>query len=469
MLLSTWLFVPVTALAGIALAAWMRRKRPEDASNRTPGTVLSSILSLATFTVALCYVYVIWIAPQFTYLGYRYAGPPFWEVFACAAIAVLPAAVLLARRSWPPETMIVAGLVLLAVVPSAVIPVLAGSVPTATIISFTVATHGALLLAVIVSRGTRYFEPVPAMVRECRTLIAVVLMALVLVSAAYLVSRSSPGQLVATFRDIYAARAELRTELQGGSGWLVRINGLLANVGATAAITLGMLRRSRLLLAAGLAMALLVFAASGFRSVLSNVVITMLLVLLLRGGWQPGAHVLWIPAVAVFAAPLIDQLLGGGMRITSFAVRRLIATPGLISGLHQDFYSDNPKTLLGHSVLAPLTPAVYDLPPPNKVGAVYFGDASLSANTGMFTDAFSAFGLWGVLAIGLPLGLYLGLVRVAVQQGRMAEVLLYAFTPVIVTTLANSGFIVAFAGHGVLLMPLVAMLLRDPDRDVSNT
>jgi hypothetical protein len=162
------------------------------------------------------------------------------------------------------------------------------------------------------------------------------------------------------------------------------------------------------MLAGGLALELLVYSTTGYKSaVLSFLLVVPLLVLLARR--FRGAFGVSLPAagaILVLGSVAWDQI--SGTILASFLfIHRAIALPGQLVADYYDFFSNHRQFELTQSIFAFLGPTPFDLPPPRLIGAVYFNAPSEDANANLWADAFANFGLVGVIAFTITLGLVL--------------------------------------------------------------
>ena len=164
----------------------------------------------------------------------------------------------------------------------------------------------------------------------------------------------------------------------------------------------------------------------------------------------------WGTAGLVLVSSLLQLWLNSGMLFSVF-VRRLIATPGLLTGYYLDFFSQNPKALLGHSILRSVVDYAYQYPPAIQIGFTYFGDPSISANANLWADAFANFGFAGIFGFTFLLGLVMWLFD-SVAQGRSQRLtsLLFGMPAFFLT---NTALLTSLLTHGIGLVLLIVYLI----------
>jgi hypothetical protein len=138
---------------------------------------------------------------------------------------------------------------------------------------------------------------------------------------------------------------------------------------------------------------------------------------------------------------------------SSIFVRRLILTPGLLSGYYVDFFSDNPKAMFGHSVLSGFVDYPYLASPAQLISTTYFGVGEGRSNANFWTDGFANLGLPGVVLATMLLGSVLWMYdSIAIDLDRRVSTLLLAMPSM---ALVNSALFTVLLTHGMF----VAMLL----------
>jgi hypothetical protein len=155
----------------------------------------------------------------------------------------------------------------------------------------------------------------------------------------------------------------------------------------------------------------------------------------------------------------VENLVEEGSIIGSLFIRRLVITPGLLTGLYFEYFSDNPVFLWSHSILSSFVEQPYSLPPAFLIGFEYFGSDVTSANANLWADGFANAGLGGPLVVSLLAGLFF---RFAdwVAVGRSTLGFLAWLAPSF--ALVNSAFLTSVLTHG--LLATVVLVLTIPRR-----
>ena len=145
--------------------------------------------------------------------------------------------------------------------------------------------------------------------------------------------------------------------------------------------------------------------------------------------------------------------------IPSIFVRRLFFVPGELHLWYHDFFSSpgHPFVALSNSVLSGAASYPYDQQVPLLIGWSYTG-AEVGANAGWMADAYAQFGMPGMAAFALLLGLVLRLVD-GVSAGLPNR---FATTVIVVPTMAlvNSALLTVMLTHGFGLALLLLWVMN---------
>ena len=196
-----------------------------------------------------------------------------------------------------------------------------------------------------------------------RLLIALGLLSSLYIAASFGV-HSLPG-----LAEVYTTRAQFNTEQAGavGGGYIVPwaanvINPLLMALGAT--------RRRADLVLLGLIGQLLIYADTGYKSVLFSVALVPLIYLAVSRASRSFGLVATLATPAVMVGAIIASSLTGHWSLALGT--RVFATPGQVGWYYYDYFSAHSHYHLSHSFLSWLGPSAYDVDPPQLIGAVYF-------------------------------------------------------------------------------------------------
>lgn len=161
----------------------------------------------------------------------------------------------------------------------------------------------------------------------------------------------------------------------------------------------------------------------------------------------------------VICASLFDlwRDLPGHAFFSNILVRRNFHTPGLLTAYYYDFFSDNPKAWLGHSILRSVVQYPYAVNPPDLIGMNYFRFAHVSANANFWSDGFANFGMPGMVLASLLLSLVLYCFDSFATRIELRQATLLLIAPAMCLT--DSGLLVTMCSHGLSLSLLLVFLM----------
>jgi hypothetical protein len=438
---------------------------PSAAPGAMPiGILLLALLPLATLFVAgaaraavlaaaLLYVaafdaiYISEISPTYAYSGMADAGPAPGALLVAAAIAALPAAWLPLEAKRPSVPLLWA-LYLIGYVPGIVLPLMLNG-DLETVLPWQLALMAAMALAALMVR----LPPVPiALPSLSLPAFTAVLVGLSVLSSLYIAAtfgiRSPPS-----LADVYVTRDQF-SSVESTSFFGGYIVPWAAHVIQPMLFALGLARRRIGLVLLALGGMVLIYADTGFRTVLFSVVIVPLAYLAITHARR------WFGLLAAAATPVIvlaavaapvasTELLG----LTS----RTFATPAQINWYYFDYFSDHQKYQLSHSFLGWLYDSPYSTGPPDLIGPLYFAPNSPHANASLWGDAFANFGFAGVAAFSVIFGVAL-LVADGLGRGRDLRVA-GPMLAIMGLTLSNSALFTTILTQGLALAFLLVAVM----------
>lgn len=171
---------------------------------------------------------------------------------------------------------------------------------------------------------------------------------------------------------------------------------------------------------------------------------------------------------------LITALLGLNVTIVTCLVMYKYFNEGLLASLflrrtmfvpmknyyyYLDFFSENEKTHLAHSIFGSFLIPNYDMPTPNLIGAIYYNNPDTWVNAGYLADAYANFGVMGILIFAIVLGLllkvfdYLAL-NIGIEMVTVASFMAFfsLLSGALLTTMLTGG----------ILISLLLLLLYNP-------
>lgn len=257
--------------------------------------------------------------------------------------------------------------------------------------------------------------------------------------------------------EIYEVRNEYYDMISGS--FLAYLIMIQVKVLAPLCVIWGLYKRTFLLIAWGICSQLFIFMNAGIKTVLFSTLFIVGLYFALRISRRKLFLCMGLALMGVIGgARIADKTLDEqGIYFSSIFVRRLILTPGLLSGYYFDFYSDNPKAFYGHSVLKGFVDYPYDVAPPRIIATAYFNTEEMSCNANFWSDGYANLGLPGVILATVTLGGILWLFdSLAIDVDQRVATLVLAMPSM---ALVNSALSTVLLTHGLLFAMAIMHLL----------
>ena len=419
--------------------------------------LLVTVLVALTYVAVLHYSYQFIISPVFGYAGYEYRSPEpvLYAVAVTASVLVVVAAPRWITRPSEFMTWIICAV---AVIPSIIIPQISPALSSEQSIKLGLVVAATFSSVLIANRraATSVFSP---KMRISETSLWLLIIACTTIVYGYLAATVGLSFSALSLLDVYDVRADYKSELATGGGLIAGyLLPLQANVINPMVAVRGIYAGQRWLLAVAAISQYVLYATTGLKTIMFSVPFLILAALLFRGRRRPfGPWIVAGGASISILAVLMDGWLGGTIW-TSMAVRRFLLTPGLLTAAYVSTFIDQPKALLGHSVLADLVEYPYTSNPPLIVGDRFFDERDMSANGNVFADGYANFGYAGVAFAAIVLWLILRMVDKASRDIPLGPASLMLLMPTI--SLANSGALTTLSTHG--LAAAIALLAIAP-------
>jgi hypothetical protein len=403
--------------------------------------------------------YVFAISPVFSYMGYVVRPVSLLAFTSMGVLSFLPS-FWLPIKAERPSQVVCWLLYVFVFVPVMIVPFYTLQLPERNIIVF----NGLCCLAFILLNQV-YKLPLFSISKSRLgvLLTSFFVAALVVLLYAYVFLTFGFSFRITSLLDVYDVRSDYKTELSGNrfSAYIV---GWLANAINPFLIGFGLVYRRNLFIILGIMGQVILFSITGFKSVFfSFLLILALLFALRRRGKFMGPTLIGGAIAVVCFAFVLDWLVGSHV-YTSLFVRRMIITPGLLTGFYFEFFGDQPKALLAHSIFRGFFDYPYDVTPPFLIGRAYFNNVAASANANFLADAFANFGYFGLFLFTTVLGLILWFVDSLTSDLDIRLPSLMLAIPAY--SLSNSGLLTTLLTHGmlftILLILLVPSLVESP-------
>lgn len=165
-------------------------------------------------------------------------------------------------------------------------------------------------------------------------------------------------------------------------------------------------RRRQYIFAGGMVVLhFLLFSLTGLKSLLTGIFFVILILYFLRRKYTFSQFSLGLSGLVMSMTFL--TAFTNNANFISYAVRRLLYLPALISFKFYEFFSVNSQAHLGHSIFKSFVNYPYDYPPSGLVANYMDPGVFGGANTGIFGDAYGNFGFVGMIIFSLIFILFL--------------------------------------------------------------
>lgn len=208
---------------------------------------------------------------------------------------------------------------------------------------------------------------------------------------------------------------------------------------------------------------LLLFSATGMKSMLFTIPIVLVFALFLKieksSLWL--ALILVMLSVACLALFFwFDQI----MPISLFT-RRVFLVPAQISNFYYDFFKVEGQINLSHSIFGSFVPYRFETEPAKFMSRVFVGSES-NFNTGIIADGFSNFGAIGVFCWAIFLSFIIRLLD-SVCKGK-ARIAAMAGYIMFLSSLSNAALITNLGTHGMMVSLAMIYLLPCDAKEASK-
>lgn len=398
----------------------------------------------------LSWVYIDLVSPAFAYMGYVYYSPSSSMVMLAFAAAALPALwmPLVVKR---PSQVVYWILYVLVYIPASIIPFYTLRMEDGKVVAFSLS----LLAAFAILGASTRLPYLP--IRRLELPPVLFWLGIALISAVFY------GLIVATYgvrfdvgalSDVYDVREKYK---ESGGGLVSYAIAWQSGVINPLIMAYGLVTRKPGLVAAGLFGQMFIFSITGQKSIFFSLLLNIVLLLLLnrkKSGF--GISMLYGAAIFTVLCVLVDAFLED-MVLVSLFVRRLILTPGLLTGYYYEFFTNNPQVHLAHSIFKSFLDYPYTMKPVYVIGYQYMGSASMAANANLWADSYANFGYLGLFVFTMLLGAVLWLFDSITRHCEYQVKCLMLGIPTF--ALSNSALLTTLLTHGILLALILAYIL----------
>src|SRR5699024_7580717 len=201
---------------------------------------------------------------------------------------------------------------------------------------------------------------------------------------------------------VYDVRDEWNASTQG-SGIIHYLRSWQASAVNPLIFALGVYQRRYWLSAIAIFGQYLLYTSTGFKGTLFLILAWLLIALLLRVRKLKvdGLILVWGMMGLILITNFLDAT-SNSLFWSSLFTRRFLVTPTMLTNAYVDYFDENPKAYLGHSIFSNFVDYPYEQSIPRVIGG-YLGFPEMAANTNLFADGFANFGWLGIFIVGVLL------------------------------------------------------------------
>lgn len=414
------------------------------------GSAVRKMLLIALFRVLLDASYSLCVVPYYSYL-YPFRNAATFEQMALSwlLLALFAPLCIMTWRKNRPSDCLVAVLFLVSFVPTTSLVAFQGFEPdfVLSIVLF--------WFTFLVSNYLIGDFSINAPRAETRRLVVCAMLALLCIAVVYVSWRYTGFRINLDISSVYDLRLEAReyalpfpiTYLIGAARVILPLLSVYL-----------LWKRNYAAFLALVLVQVLLFSIDGSKSALFSLVLMVAAYAVIR---KPSPAVIVKLLTAVVFVCLVVFLATGRTELLSYAVRRMMYLPALLHSEYFDFFSVNPPDYYIQSIFSKFGfESSYATGIPSVIAEVYHGSTSMSANNGLFSDAYANLGLPGCVLVPI---IYIVLFRLldACLRGLPRCFVIPALVPVALTFLSSSLF-TALVSHGILLYGVILYFLPRP-------
>lgn len=412
---------------------------------------ITVLLAASIYPILLLWVFREHVAPAYPFPAYEYRSPDdAWLVMAAVIAAVLPALFLPLEASRPGAVMVWI-IYALAYVPSQTMPVVRFDWPPTDFLWLQLGLLAGMGILVVADRLPLIRLPAPRL--PPRLFWGAFWTAYVACTSAIVWYVGVPKQ-IPTFGEVYDVRYDFIDRIEAMPDPLAYLWAWQGQVFNPFLVAYGLARKSWGAFAVGALGQVYLYGVAGEKSQLFSVGLIVGVFLLVRFARFALGAIATLGVVTLIPASLaLDTLLPTPWFMALF-IHRTMVTPGLLTGAFYEFFSDNPKAMLGYSVLAPFVDYPYDTTIPYVMGREFFDSPQTVANANLWADGFANFGFAGIVLVSLIAGGVMWTFNVVSRGERLVLGALLGATAAMVWT--NISVFTSMLTHGI---PLTLILL----------
>jgi hypothetical protein len=402
------------------------------------------------------------VAPLFSYSGFTHVEAP-WQARLAVVVFTVAVALALPVVVTRPSHVVLWTIFVVCVCPTIVMSPSTGYLSTGTAVALSAVVALSFTLVCVGTPRRPLADPLPARLPDDRVRLGPrsVDRGAVTWSVCGAYSLLTYGVMVATvglhvrfvaLDDIYDVRAEYTADVGSGGllGYLLTGQAYVIN---PLVLARGIARRRPSLIVLALVGQFLLYSSTGFKAVLFSFFAVLGMAVLFHGRGRRGSMPILVAPIAIMIVSAAADELQGGITWTSVFTRRFMLTPGLLTSVYVQYFSDNPVAGYGYSFLRAWVDYPYDLPPPKRIADFLLPGSTGYANANLFADGFANLGWVGIPVAAAALFVWLWFLDRAGRGLPLAVSAMAVVMPSIM--LSNTSIFTAMLSHGLLVGTLV--------------
>ncbi|MCK6258820.1 hypothetical protein LCY76_19820 [Fictibacillus sp. KIGAM418] len=413
-----------------------------------------NILTLTLlYGVVLQLIYSHVISVNFSYMGYVYLPVSMTQLLFAYTFAVVPALWMPVKITRPSQVVYWL-LFVMVYVPAILVTVHTLPLPLEQILWF----HASLFLS-FGMLGLIYKVPLLSIssVKMPAACFWGFIFSLSLISYVFIFKAFGMSLSFVSLLNVYDVRSDYKEAAQQSSGLAAYLISWQANVLNPLILGYGLKKKKLWMTAAALLGQGAIFSITGYKSVFfSGALIIAILMAMYKHGKRFGYFTM-AGAMGLIIIGWIAKAGFGSLIFSSLFVRRILITPGFLTGLYYDFFSSHEQVHLAHSIFKSFIDYPYSLNPPYLIGSYYFHSQEMSANANIWADGFANFGFWGLFIFPLLLGFILLLYDSVSEHKDLRVACLLIGIPAF--SLTNTALLTGLLTHGLGLALVIAYLI----------
>ncbi len=242
---------------------------------------------------------------------------------------------------------------------------------------------------------------------------------------------------------------ELREQAKSVQGnFLKYFVGFIFGVAAPFCLVFGLYKRNVFFIVAAVASYLLFYMSAGHKSAIVTIALVVFIYFL--SGMLSIRFAVFMAVLGMILIFIMDWYYFQGV-VAAFTLDRMIFAPSSLTIIYYDFFHDNPKFFLSHSVFSALFDNPYAVTPQQVIGSVYFSNDW--ANVNFVGEGFANFGRLGVLFYALFV-IFVVKIYDYFSRDLPVRVRLSLFVPALFYLLNASPLTLMLSGGGAYFCPI---------------